>query len=66
MGNKLLKCIIAGALSTTLALAAPALAQRGGGGMGGGGGGRAAATWAAARQVEVACTPAAAAWVAPR
>jgi hypothetical protein len=35
MNNKLLNCLIAGALSTTLAIASPAFA-RGGGGMGGG------------------------------
>jgi hypothetical protein len=38
MNNKVLSCLIAGALSATLALAPPALA-RGGGGHGGGGGG---------------------------
>jgi hypothetical protein len=38
MNNKVLGCLIAGALSATLALAPPALA-RGGGGHGGGGGG---------------------------
>lgn len=37
MNNKLLNCLIAGALTTTLAFASPALG-RGGGGMGGGGG----------------------------
>ena len=37
MNNKLLSCLIAGALGTTLALASPALAFHGGGGMGGGG-----------------------------
>ena len=39
MNSKLLNCLIAGTLATTLALASPALA-RGGGGGGGGGGGR--------------------------
>ena len=38
MNNKVLSCLIAGALATTLALASPALA-RGGGGHGGGMGG---------------------------
>jgi hypothetical protein len=38
MNNRVLSCLIAGALSTALALASPALA-RGGGGHGGGGGG---------------------------
>ena len=36
MNNKILNCLIAGALTTTLALVSPALG-RGGGGMGGGG-----------------------------
>ena len=36
MNNKLLSCLIAGALATTLALASPALARGGGGGHGGG------------------------------
>ena len=36
MNNKLLNCLIAGALSTTLAVASPAFARGGGGGMGGG------------------------------
>jgi hypothetical protein len=39
MNSKLLNCLIAGALSTTLALASPALARGGFGGMGGGHGG---------------------------
>jgi hypothetical protein len=39
MNNKLLSCLIAGALSATLALASPALARGGGGGGHGGGGG---------------------------
>jgi hypothetical protein len=39
MNNKLLSCLIAGALSATLALAAPAFARGGGGGGGGHGGG---------------------------
>jgi hypothetical protein len=42
MNNKLLSCLVAGALATTLALASPALARGGGGGGGGhgyGGGG---------------------------
>jgi hypothetical protein len=39
MNNKLLSCLIAGALATTLALASPALARGGGGGHGGGMGG---------------------------
>ena len=39
MNNKLLSCLIAGALSTTLALAPPAFARGGGGGGGGHGGG---------------------------
>jgi hypothetical protein len=39
MNNKLLSCLIAGALSATLALAPPALARGGGGGHGGGMGG---------------------------
>jgi hypothetical protein len=39
MNNKLLSCLIAGALSATLALAPPALARGGGGGGGGGHGG---------------------------
>jgi hypothetical protein len=39
MNNKLLSCLIAGALSATLALAPPALARGGGGGGGGHGGG---------------------------
>jgi hypothetical protein len=39
MNNKLLSCLIAGALSVTLALAPPALARGGGGGGGGRGGG---------------------------
>src|SRR5713101_8750183 len=38
MNNKLLSCLIAGALATTLALASPALARGGGGGGGHGGG----------------------------
>ena len=38
MNNKLLSCLIAGALSATLALAPPAFARGGGGGGGGGGG----------------------------
>jgi hypothetical protein len=38
MNNKLLSCLIAGALSATLALAPPALARGGGGGGGHGGG----------------------------
>ena len=37
MNNKLVSCLIAGALGTTLALASPALARGGGGGMHGGG-----------------------------
>jgi hypothetical protein len=37
MNNKLLSCLIAGALSATLALAPPALARGGGGGGGHGG-----------------------------
>jgi hypothetical protein len=37
--NKLLGCLVAGALATTLALASPALARGGGGGGGGGHGG---------------------------
>jgi hypothetical protein len=37
MNNKLLSCLIAGALSATLALAPPAFARGGGGGGGGGG-----------------------------
>ena len=37
MNNKVLSCLIAGALATTLALASPALARGGGGGGGGGG-----------------------------
>lgn len=36
MTNKILSCLIVGALSTTLALASPAFARGGGGGMGGG------------------------------
>jgi hypothetical protein len=36
MNNKLLNCLVAGALGTTLALASPALAFQGGGGKGGG------------------------------
>jgi hypothetical protein len=39
MNNKLVSCLIAGALGTTLALASPALGRGGGGGHGGGGGG---------------------------
>jgi hypothetical protein len=39
MNKKLLSCLIAGALATTLALAAPAFARGGGGGHGGGHGG---------------------------
>jgi hypothetical protein len=39
MNNKLLSCLIAGALSATLALAPPAFARGGGGGGGGHGGG---------------------------
>jgi hypothetical protein len=39
MNNKLLSCLVAGALSATLALASPALARGGGGGGGGGHGG---------------------------
>ena len=39
MNNKLLNCLIAGALATALALASPALARGGGGGGGHGGGG---------------------------
>src|SRR5258706_12707476 len=39
MNKKLLSCLIAGALATTLALAAPAFARGGGGGHGGGFGG---------------------------
>jgi len=39
MNNKILSCLMAGALGTALALASPALAFRGGGGGGGGGGG---------------------------
>jgi hypothetical protein len=38
MNNKVLSCLIAAVLGTTLALASPALARGGGGGMGGGGG----------------------------
>jgi hypothetical protein len=38
MNNKLLSCLVAGALSATLALASPALARGGGGGGGMGGG----------------------------
>jgi hypothetical protein len=38
MNNKLLSCLIAGALATTLALASPTLARGGGGGGGHGGG----------------------------
>jgi hypothetical protein len=38
MNNKLLNCLVAGVLGTTLALASPALARGGGGGGGGGGG----------------------------
>jgi len=38
MNNKLLNCLVAGVLVTTLAGASPALAFRGGGGGGGGGG----------------------------
>ena len=45
MNNKLLNCLVAGVLGTTLALASPALARGGGGG---GGGGGMAAAWAAA------------------
>jgi hypothetical protein len=37
MTNKILSCLIVGALGTTLALASPAFARGGGGGMGGGG-----------------------------
>ena len=37
MNNKLLSCLVAGALSATLALAPPAFARGGGGGGGGGG-----------------------------
>jgi len=37
MNNKVLSCLIAGALATTLALASPVLARGGGGGGGGGG-----------------------------
>jgi hypothetical protein len=37
MNNKLLSCLIAGALGTSLALASPALARGGGGGMHSGG-----------------------------
>ena len=70
MNNKLLNCLIAGALGAALALASPALA-RGGGGMavavaawwwrhawGGMGGGMHSAAWAAA------CVPAAWVWQA--
>ena len=39
MNNKLLSCLIAGALSTALALSPPAFARGGGGGGGGHGGG---------------------------
>jgi hypothetical protein len=39
MNNKLLSCLVAGALSVTLALAPPAFARGGGGGGGGHGGG---------------------------
>jgi hypothetical protein len=39
MTNKILSCLIVGALGTTLALASPAFARGGGGGMGGGHGG---------------------------
>ena len=39
MNSKLLNCLIAGTLATTLALASPALARGGGGGGGGRGGG---------------------------
>ena len=40
MNNKVLRCLMAGALSTALAVASPAFARGGGGGgMGGGGGG---------------------------
>jgi hypothetical protein len=39
MNNKLVRCLIAGALSATLALASPAFARGGGGGGGGGHGG---------------------------
>ena len=39
MNNKLLSCLVAGALSATLALAPPAFARGGGGGGGGHGGG---------------------------
>jgi hypothetical protein len=39
MSNKVLSCVIAGALSATLALASPAFARGGGGGGGGGHGG---------------------------
>jgi hypothetical protein len=39
MNNKVLGCLVAGALATTLALAPPALARGGGGGGGGGRGG---------------------------
>jgi hypothetical protein len=38
MNNKVLRCLMAAALGTSLAVASPALAFRGGGGMGGGGG----------------------------
>ena len=38
MNNKVLSCLIAGALATTLALASPVLARGGGGGGGMGGG----------------------------
>ena len=37
MNNKLLKCLTAGAMAVTLALASPVLARGGGGGHGGGG-----------------------------
>ncbi len=39
MNNRVLSCLIAGALATTLALASPVLARGGGGGGGGHGGG---------------------------
>src|SRR5215211_6337315 len=39
MNNKVLRCLMAAALGTTLAVASPALAFRGGGGGGGMGGG---------------------------
>ena len=68
MNNKLLNCLIAGAMVATLALASPVLARGGGGGHGGGGGGGMAVAACMAVEVEcisvawaAACVPAA--WV---